>query len=127
MIFNFFIRARVSAGRIGEVFDIKEVPARKEAVKAEEVPKEGVYFNQVSFSYFDTEDYVLYKNISTFGSQNFDGTKETYSLLFNGQPLNNITQTAGRINGDLSLKFYYKKNTNNNENEGKLTHVVNEI
>ena len=55
---------------------------------------------------FDTEDYVLYKNISTFGSQNFDGTKETYSLLFNGQPLNNITQTAGRINGDLSLKFY---------------------
>ena len=59
MIFNFFIRARVSAGRIGEVFDIKEVPARKEAEKAEEVPKEGVYFNQVSFSYFDTEDYVV--------------------------------------------------------------------
>lgn len=55
---------------------------------------------------FDTEDYITYKNISTFGSQQFDGTKEDYTLFFNGQPLNNVVQTAGRINGDLSLKFY---------------------
>lgn len=55
---------------------------------------------------FDTEDYTIYKNISTFGSQNFDGTKENFKLFFNGQPLNNIVQTAGRISGDLSLKFY---------------------
>ena len=55
---------------------------------------------------FDTEDYTTYKNISTFGSQQFDGTKEDYTLFFNGQPLNNVVQTAGRINGDLSLKFY---------------------
>ena len=55
---------------------------------------------------FDTEDYALYKNVSTFGSQKFDGTKEDYTLFFNGQPLNNVVQTAGRINGDLSLKFY---------------------
>ncbi|MBO5102645.1 MAG: hypothetical protein J6C13_00965 [Clostridia bacterium] len=55
---------------------------------------------------FDTEDYNTYKNITTFGAQQFDGTKENYTLFFNGQPLNNIVQTAGRINGDLSLKFY---------------------
>lgn len=55
---------------------------------------------------FDTEDYATYKNISTFSSQQFDGTKEDYTLFFNGQPLNNVVQTAGRINGDLSLKFY---------------------
>lgn len=55
---------------------------------------------------FDTEDYTSYKNISTFGSQKFDGTKENYTLFFNGHPLNNVVQTAGCINGDLSLKFY---------------------
>lgn len=55
---------------------------------------------------FDTEDFTNYINISTFGSQDFDGTKETYTMFFNGQPLNNVVQTAGRINGDLSLKFY---------------------
>ena len=55
---------------------------------------------------FDTEDYKSYKDISTFGTQKFDGTKENYALFFNGQPLNNVVQTAGRINGDLSLKFY---------------------
>lgn len=55
---------------------------------------------------FDTEDYVTYKNISTFGTQEFDGTKEDYTLFFNGQPLNNVVQTAGRINGDLFLTFY---------------------
>ena len=55
---------------------------------------------------FETEDYTTYKNVSTFGSKKFDGTKADYTLFFNGQPLNNVVQTAGRINGDLSLKFY---------------------
>lgn len=55
---------------------------------------------------FDTEDYTNYKNITTFGTQDFDGTKNEYTLLFNGQPLNNVSQSAGRINGDLALKFY---------------------
>ena len=55
---------------------------------------------------FDSDDYNSYKDISTFGAQNFDGTKQEYTLFFNGQPLNNVVQTAGRINGDLSLKFY---------------------
>lgn len=55
---------------------------------------------------FDTDDYVNYKNISTYGYQKFDGTREDYTMFFNGQPLNNVVQTAGRINGDLSLKFY---------------------
>lgn len=55
---------------------------------------------------FDTNDYKSYKDISTFGTQKFDGTKVDYALFFNGKPLNNVVQTAGRINGDLSLKFY---------------------
>lgn len=71
---------------------------------------QGNYKEFSKFDYgaieFDTEDYISYINISTFGSQQFDGTKDNYTLLFNGQPLNNIVQTAGRINGDLSLKFY---------------------
>lgn len=71
---------------------------------------QGDYEEFSKFDYgtidFDTEDYTTYKNISTFGSQQFDGTKEDYTLFFNGQPLNNVVQTAGRINGDLSLKFY---------------------
>lgn len=70
----------------------------------------GDYVEFSKFDYgtidFDTEDYTTYKNISTFGAQQFDGTKEDYTLFFNGQPLNNVVQTAGRINGDLSLKFY---------------------
>lgn len=71
---------------------------------------QGYYEEFSKFDYgtidFDTEDYTTYKNISTFGSQQFDGTKEDYTLFFNGQPLNNVVKTAGRINGDLSLKFY---------------------
>lgn len=55
---------------------------------------------------FDTVDYINYENISTFGVQSFDGTEEKYTLFFNGQPLNNVIQTAGRISGDLALKFY---------------------
>lgn len=55
---------------------------------------------------FETTDYKTYKDLSTFGFQKFDGTKEDYSLFFNGQPLNNVVQSAGRINGDLSIKFY---------------------
>ena len=69
--------------------------------------------NYEEFSKFDygtidfyTEDYISYKNISTFGTQNFDGTKNEYTLFFNGQPLKNVVQSAGRINGDLVLKFY---------------------
>ena len=58
MIFNSFVRAKVSAGRIGEVFHTKEVPAREDATD-EAVPEEGIVFNQVSFSYFGTEDYVV--------------------------------------------------------------------
>lgn len=71
---------------------------------------QGDYEEFSKFDYgsidFDTEDYITYKNISSFGFQEFDGTKEDYTLFFNGQPLNNVIQTAGRINGDLSLKFY---------------------
>lgn len=55
---------------------------------------------------FDTDDYKSYKDIATFGAQNFDGSKQEFTLFFNGQPLNNVVQTAGRINGDLALKFY---------------------
>ena len=55
---------------------------------------------------FDTEDYYQYKNVSTFATQDFDGVKNEYTLYFNDQPLNNIVQTAGRISGELTVKFY---------------------
>lgn len=55
---------------------------------------------------FDTEDYYQYKNVSTFATQDFDGIKNQYTLYFNDQPLNNVVQTAGRIRGELAIKFY---------------------
>ena len=54
----------------------------------------------------DTEDYYHYKNVSTFATQQFDGIKNVYTLYFNDQPLNNVVQTAGRISGELAIKFY---------------------
>lgn len=54
---------------------------------------------------FQSENFIDYKNVSTFGAENFDGTKQEYTLFFNGQPLNNVVQTAGRISGNCLLKF----------------------
>jgi len=44
--------------------------------------------------------------ILTFATQQFDGIKNAYTLYFNDQPLNNVVQTAGRISGELAIKFY---------------------
>ena len=71
----------------------------------EENYEEFSKFDFGSFS-LDSEDYVSYKNVTTFGAQEFDGTKEEYALFFNGQPLNGVVQSAGRINGDLTINFY---------------------
>ena len=61
MIFNMFVRARVSAGRISEVLGISHVSD----MKAEEasIRQEGVVFDHVDFSYHGTEDYVV-KDVS---------------------------------------------------------------
>ena len=61
MIFNMFVRARVSAGRIGEVLGTNN-PLE---VKAEEasIRQEGVVFEHVYFSYHGTGEYVL-KDVS---------------------------------------------------------------
>ncbi len=61
MIFNMFVRARVSAGRIGEVLGASKVSD----AKAEEgsIQSDGVVFDHVHFSYHGTEDYVL-KDVS---------------------------------------------------------------
>lgn len=58
MIFNFFVRARVSAGRIGEVFNTEEPPSTLDT-SAKAIDKKGIFFNQVSFSYFGTKDFVV--------------------------------------------------------------------
>lgn len=55
---------------------------------------------------FDSQDYQKYQSITTYGAQSFDGTKNNYTLFFNDQPLNHIVRTAGRISGDLAIKFY---------------------
>lgn len=55
---------------------------------------------------FDSQDYQKYQSITVHDSQEFDGTKNNYTLFFNDQPLNHVVQTAGRISGDLAIKFY---------------------
>ena len=55
---------------------------------------------------FDTEDYSNYSNVTTRPAVDFDGTKETYYLYFNDQPLNNVSQNAGRMSGNIEIKFY---------------------
>lgn len=55
---------------------------------------------------FDTDDYKTYVSTTAYVSQKFNGTKEDFAMFFNGQPLTNIVQSSGRINGDLSLIFY---------------------
>ena len=61
MIFNMFVRARVSAGRISEVLGTNHVSDMK--AKEASIRQEGVVFDHVDFSYHGTEDYVV-KDVS---------------------------------------------------------------
>ncbi len=61
MIFNMFVRARVSAGRISEVLGTNHVFEMK--AQDTSIRQEGVMFDHVSFSYHGTEDYVV-KDVS---------------------------------------------------------------
>ena len=61
MIFNMFVRARVSAGRISEVLGTNHVFEMK--AQDASIRQEGVMFDHVSFSYHGTEDYVV-KDVS---------------------------------------------------------------
>lgn len=66
---------------------------------------EFVKFDYGSVS-FDTEDYIHYVNVSTFANMDFNGNEKDYILLFNGQPLNNLVKSNGRISATLNLEFY---------------------
>ena len=61
MIFNMFVRARVSAGRISEVLGTNHVSDMK--AKEASIRQEGGVFDHVDFSYHGTEDYVV-KDVS---------------------------------------------------------------
>ena len=54
---------------------------------------------------FETEDFVNYTLIDSDVAQDFNGIRNQYDLLFNGKPLNNLTQSAGVISGDYILSF----------------------
>jgi len=68
--------------------------------------------NYDEFSCFDisnmteTDDYVVYTSVSTYGAQDFDGSKNEYSVFFNDTPLDNLSITAGKISGQTILVFY---------------------
>lgn len=66
-----------------------------------------------SVSYFDygiidlqSNDYITYKNVKSFDSQEFDGTNRDYIILFNDMPCNNIVLNPGSISGVFVLNFY---------------------
>lgn len=85
------------------------------------------YIEVTKFDYgsvdFDTTDYTNYISIETAEpNADFNGLKENYLMFFNDQPLNNVEQTAGRISGNLSIKFY---DTNGGEiTTADLTFIV---
>ena len=61
MIFNMFVRARVSAGRIIEVLGTTN--ASDLNMQEASIKQEGIVFDRVHFSYHETGDYVL-KDVS---------------------------------------------------------------
>lgn len=66
-----------------------------------------------SISYFDfgiisleSEDYVNYSNVTSFDTQEFDGTDKEYLILFNERPADNVITTSGSVSGVVILNFY---------------------
>ena len=55
---------------------------------------------------FDTEDYVTFTDVTAFEPIQFDGSKNNYVLLFNGEPVSETTLTSGKISGTFNLAFY---------------------
>lgn len=67
-------------------------------------------FSKFDFGYIDfvvdEEDETKYFEISTFAPQIFDGNEVEYTMFFNGQPLYNVVQSAGKIRGNHEIIFY---------------------
>lgn len=85
----------IKSGEYGSVFVYEQVNDYEEFSKFD--------YGIIDFA---TDDFVNYTSITTYANQDFDGTKNDYLLFFNGRPLNNVVQTAGKISGDLTIKFY---------------------
>ncbi|TDK63892.1 ABC transporter ATP-binding protein [Bacillus salipaludis] len=59
MVFNMFVRAKASAGRIGEVFQQEDFQTWKDEVNENSTEKGRIDFENVSFSYEGTNEPVL--------------------------------------------------------------------
>ncbi|MGG1398866.1 ABC transporter ATP-binding protein [Bacillus salipaludis] len=59
MVFNMFVRAKASAGRIGEVFQQEDFQTWKDEVNEDPIEKGRIDFENVSFSYEGTNEPVL--------------------------------------------------------------------
>jgi len=64
MVFNMFVRARASAGRIGEVFIEENLQTWNEEVSELPSEKGSIEFEHVSFSYEGTNGEAVLKNIN---------------------------------------------------------------
>lgn len=85
----------IKSGEYGSVFIYDQVNNYQEFSKFD--------YGTIDFA---TDNFTNYTSITTYANQNFDGTKNNYQLFFNGRPLNNVSQTAGKLSGDLIIKFY---------------------
>ncbi|WP_026572594.1 ABC transporter ATP-binding protein [Bacillus sp. UNC438CL73TsuS30] len=59
MVFNMFVRAKASAGRIGEVFQQEDFQTWKDEVNENPIEKGRIDFENVSFSYEGTNEPIL--------------------------------------------------------------------
>ncbi|MDR7002534.1 ABC transporter ATP-binding protein [Neobacillus niacini] len=64
MVFNMFVRARASAGRIGEVFEQEDFQTWKDEVNENQGEKGRIDFENVSFSYEGTSGEPILKKIN---------------------------------------------------------------
>ena len=56
--------------------------------------------------HMDTPDNSYFEYSITKDPEKFNGKEKDYTLLLNGQPVNNVVSTSGKISGDYIKNFY---------------------
>ncbi len=63
-------------------------------------------FDDVRLTSFETQDYSVYKTVTTFAHEEFDGRDKNIALTVNEQPATDVTVSSGKVTGVFELNFY---------------------